>query len=92
MEEQQEDVRIDRYLAGVCGQLSRSYIQKLLKSGQVLVDGSPVKASYIVEEEDCIELDIPEAVEPEIEPEPMDLDILYEDEDVICLLYTSRCV
>ena len=64
-------------------QLSRSYIQKLLKSGLVLVDGKPVKASYQVDEGDVISLDIPEAVEPEIEPENMDLDILYEDQDVI---------
>lgn len=85
VEEQQEEVRIDKYLALCCEKLSRSYIQKLLKSGQVLVNKSPVKASYIVEEEDCIELDIPEAVEPEIEPEAMDLDILYEDKDVILI-------
>ena len=72
-------LRIDKYLE----QLSRSYIQKLLKSGLVLVDGKPVKASYQVDEGDVISLDIPEAVEPEIEPENMDLDILYEDQDVI---------
>lgn len=85
VEEQQEDVRIDKYLSAVNDRLSRSYVQKLLKGGQVLVNGNPVKASYVVEEDDCIELDIPEAVEPEIQPEPMDLDILYEDEDVILI-------
>ena len=74
---------IDKYLSSVNEQLSRSYIQKLLKSGLVLVDGKPVKASYQVDEGDVISLDIPEAVEPEIEPENMDLDILYEDQDVI---------
>lgn len=76
-------LRIDKYLSSVNEQLSRSYIQKLLKSGLVLVDGKPVKASYQVDERDVISLDIPEAVEPEIEPENMDLDILYEDQDVI---------
>ena len=76
-------LRIDKYLSTVNEQLSRSYIQKLLKSGRVLVDGKPVKASYQVDEGDVISLDIPEAVEPEIEPENMDLDILYEDQDVI---------
>ena len=76
-------LRIDKYLSTVNEQLSRSYIQKLLKSGLVLVDGKPVKASYQVDEGDVISLDIPEAVEPEIEPEDMDLDILYEDQDVI---------
>ena len=76
-------LRIDKYLSTVNEQLSRSYIQKLLKSGLVLVDGKPVKASYQGDEGDVISLDIPEAVEPEIEPENMDLDILYEDQDVI---------
>ena len=76
-------LRIDKYLSSVNEQLSRSYIQKLLKSGLVLVDGKPVKAIYQVDEGDVISLDIPEAVEPEIEPENMDLDILYEDQDVI---------
>lgn len=76
-------LRIDKYLSSVNEQLSRSYIQKLLKSGLVLVDGKPVKASYQVDEGDVISLDIPKAVEPEIEPEDMDLDILYEDQDVI---------
>lgn len=76
-------LRIDKYLSSVNEQLSRSYIQKLLKSGLVLVDGKPVKASYQVDEGDVISLDIPEAVEPEIEPENMDLDILYENQDVI---------
>lgn len=81
--EEQEDVRIDRYLAETCENLSRSYIQKLLKDGEVLVDGKAVKASYKVCCGDQILVDIPEAVEPEILAEDMDLDILYEDPDVI---------
>ena len=79
----ESDVRIDRYLAETCPELSRSYIQKLLKSGQVLVNGSLIKSSYVVAADDHIEVDVPEAVEPEIEAEPMDLDILYEDRDII---------
>ena len=66
----EDHVRIDKYLAEACPDLSRSYIQKLLKSGQVLVNGQGVKASYIVEEDDRIELEVPEAVEPEIDAEP----------------------
>lgn len=82
---QEGGLRIDKYLAETAGQLSRSYIQKLLKEGRILVNGKPVKASYVVEEEDILSMDIPEAIEPEIEPEPMDLDILYEDQDVILI-------
>ncbi|MCB7319079.1 RluA family pseudouridine synthase [Lacrimispora sp. 210928-DFI.3.58] len=82
---QEEDVRIDKYLSLECEDISRSYIQKLLKAGQVLVNGRPVKASYVVEEEDMISLEVPEAIMPEIVAEPMDLDILYEDEDVLLI-------
>lgn len=78
-------VRIDKYLTSVCEGLSRSYLQKLLKSGQVLVGGQGVKASYAVQEGDLIQLEVPEAVEPEILAEPMDLDVLYEDEDIILI-------
>ena len=49
----------------------------------MLVNGGPVKASYKVAAGDQIEVDVPEAVEPEIVAEEMDLDILYEDQDVI---------
>ena len=83
--EQEGGVRIDKYLADTAGQLSRSYIQKLLKEGRVLVNGNTVKGSYVVEDEDVLSMDIPEAVEPEIEPEAMELDILYEDDDVILI-------
>lgn len=63
--------------------MSRSYLQKLLKDGLVLVEGAPIKGSYKVNEGDRILVDLPEAVEPEIAAEPMDLDILYEDEDIL---------
>ena len=81
--EEQEDLRIDRYLSEACEELSRSYIQKLLKNQDVLVNGGPVKASYKVVAGDQIEVDVPEAVEPEIVAEEMNLEILYEDQDVI---------
>ena len=82
---EEEDTRIDRYLSGVCHSFSRSYIQKLLKNGDILVDGQQVKSSYGVKEGDRIVVETPEAVEPEIQAEPMDLDILYEDQDVILI-------
>ncbi len=83
----QEDggTRIDVLLARVCADLSRSHVQKLLKSGAVLVNQRPVKANCKVAAGDGVEMDIPEASEPEILAEPMDLDILYEDSDVILI-------
>lgn len=77
------DMRIDKYLSALCPDLSRSYIQKLLKSGQVQVNGTSVKPSYVVSEDDLIQLEIPQPIEPQIVAEPMDLEIIYEDEDVV---------
>ena len=75
--------RIDKFLSEQCEELSRSFIQKLLKSGEVFVGQKPVKASYKVSEGDVITFEVPEAVEPEIVAEDIPLDIVYEDHDVI---------
>ena len=75
--------RIDKFLSEQCEELSRSFIQKLLKSGEVYVGQKAVKASYKVSEGDVISFEVPEAVEPEIIPEDIKLDIVYEDHDVI---------
>lgn len=81
--EEQEEERIDKVMASLIDSLSRSFIQKMLKEGRVLVNQSPVKANYRVKAEEEIRFELPKAVEPEIEPEDIPLDILYEDEDVL---------
>lgn len=85
VDEEEQETRIDQYLAERCEHLSRSYLQKLMKAGAVLVNAQSVKASYKVAEGDNISCLVPEAVEPEILAEPMGLDILYEDKDVILI-------
>ncbi len=77
--------RIDKYLSDQLSELSRSYLQKLLKDGNVQVNGKTVKSNYKLSMGDQICLEVPEAAEPEIEAEPMDLDILYEDRDIILI-------
>lgn len=81
--EREEDERIDKCLALLVDSLSRSFIQKLIGGGSVKVNGVPAKASYRVKQEDLVEFELPEAVEPKIVPEDIPLDILYEDRDVI---------
>ena len=81
----EEILRIDRFLGSRLEQVTRSYLQKLVKDRADLVKGKPVKSSYKVENGDRIRLEIPDAVEPEIEAEPMALDILYEDSDIILI-------
>lgn len=83
--EREEDERIDKCLALLIDSLSRSFIQKMIDAGNVRVNGAAAKASYKVKPEDLVEFELPEAVEPEIEPEDIPLDILYEDADVIVI-------
>lgn len=81
--EELEDERIDKCLSMLIDSLSRSFIQKLIKEDAVSVNGAPVKGSYRVRTDDRVSFCLPEAVEPDIEPEDIPLDILYEDKDVI---------
>lgn len=77
------DSRIDRCIADMYQDMSRSYIQKLIKEGLVFVNGKVIKASYRVAEGDMISFTAPDAILPDIEPEDIPLDILYEDDDVL---------
>ena len=81
--EDMEDIRIDKCLMDLMDSLSRTYIQKLIKEGNVLVGNAPVKANYKVKTDDVLQISVPEAVEPDIRPENIPLDILYEDEDLL---------
>ena len=64
-------------------ELSRSYVQKLIKEGNVKVDGKAVKANYKLSYDEWIQVTIPDLTAPDIVPENIPLDILYEDEDIL---------
>lgn len=83
--ENQEGDRIDRYLSEELEDRSRSYIQKLIKEQYVKVNEKPVKANYRLSLGDMVEIDLPEAKEPDIVPEDIPMDILYEDQDIIMI-------
>lgn len=78
-------VRIDKFLSESCPGQSRSFLQKLLKSELVNVNGKTVKSSYKVSAGEAVSFEVPEAVEAEITAQEMPLDILYEDQDVILI-------
>lgn len=63
--------------------LSRSYIQKIIKDGNVFVNDTVIKANYRVRVDDRIRFIIPDSVEPDIPAQNIPLDILYEDEDIL---------
>lgn len=75
--------RIDKFLSGEMDGFSRSYIQKLIKEDHVAVNGAKVKANYKLSYDDVVTVEIPELVQPDIVPENIPLDILYEDEDIL---------
>ena len=81
--EEWEGIRIDKFLSSNVDFLSRSYIQKMIQAKKVSVNTRLVKANYTLKFEDEIAFELPESVEPEILPQNIPLDILYEDQDVI---------
>lgn len=83
--EEEQGCRIDKFLAEYREELTRSYIQKMIRSGCVMVNGKPVKASYSICEGDTIALQVQEQIEPDILAENIPLDIVYEDADVILI-------
>lgn len=81
--EEYEGERIDKCLSMLIDSLSRSFIQKIIKDGQVFVNGKAVKGSYGVKAEDEVAFTLPDSQKPDIEPENIPIEILYEDKDVI---------
>ena len=81
--ESQADTRIDKFLSEELPDISRSYIQKLIKDEQITVNGKAVKANYKVSPDDLVVVNQPELKEPDILAEDIPLDILYEDSDLL---------
>lgn len=77
------DERLDKFLSAMLPDQSRSYLQKIIKDGKVLVNGEPKKSSYRLEDGDEVTADLPELKSPDIEPENIPLDILYEDDSIL---------
>ncbi|WP_029595730.1 RluA family pseudouridine synthase [Exiguobacterium chiriqhucha] len=78
----EEKARIDKWMSER-SDWSRSQIQDWIKAGDLLVNGQIVKPNYKLQEGDEIVVTVPDAVELEVLPENIPLDVVYEDEDVI---------
>lgn len=92
VEIEHEGERLDKYLSIIFDEAasargltpqSRSFFQKLIKDGQVLVNDNVQKANYRLKADDIVRVSIPDAVETPILPENIPLDILYEDNDLL---------
>ena len=80
----QKKLRIDKYLASHIENSSRTKIQKAIEDGCVIVNSKIVKSNYLVLPNDTIEINLPGFEEkPEVVPENIPLNIVYEDEYLI---------
>lgn len=82
-EGQQTDIRLDKYITSFVQNATRNKVQKAIKEGFVMVNGKREKSSYVMQPGDKIEITLPNPPPQEAKPEKMDLDILYEDDDII---------
>ena len=81
--EDEEGDRLDVYLSEQLGDMSRSYIQKIIKDKKVEVNGKVEKAKYLVKEDDKIKIEIPTPKLLEVVAQDIQIDIVYEDNDVL---------
>lgn len=84
---EQDDInkRIDMFLSTELENMSRNAVQKIIENGNVSVNGKNVNKNYKISNMDFIEVQIPEPVSLNVEAENIDIDILYEDNDVIVI-------
>lgn len=86
VDEEFEGERIDSFISAIDGELSRSYVSKLIGEGAAFLNGKEVKKSSVrVSDGDSVKLFIPESRIPDILPEDIPLDILYEDSNVLVI-------
>ena len=69
VEKENTGIRIDKYLSDNMEDISRSYLQKLLKDKSITVNNKAIKANYKVQEGDMVSVSVPEPEEPDILPE-----------------------
>ncbi|EJS71093.1 RluA family pseudouridine synthase [Bacillus cereus] len=81
--EEQKSERIDKFVAEINSEWSRSQVQQWIKDAVVTVNGKAVKGNYKVKGNDEITVTIPEPEALDIQPEDMNLEIYYEDADVL---------
>lgn len=79
----EQNIRVDKYLSTCFDVYTRTHIQKMIKEESITVNGKPIKASYSLEYGDLIELIERTPILPEILPQNLPIDIVYEDDDLV---------
>ncbi len=84
--------RLDAFLASQVEELTRSRVQDLIRTGDVTVNQRTAKASYHLKADDRIVLNVPPPVPCRLEPEPVDFEIVHEDDVLIVLVKPAGLV
>ena len=82
---EQHEERLDRWIVGRFPEVTRTTVQRWIEQGLVLVNGEVVKKRYKPEPGDEVQIQFAPPPELCLTPEPMDLDILYEDDALLVL-------
>ncbi len=77
-------LRLDKYVAEKTS-ISRAFIQRLIRDGQITVNGETVLKSHRMKSGDTVVVTIPEPKKLDIQPEDIPIDILYEDDDLMVI-------
>ena len=83
VQDNEQNKRVDAYIAEAKTELSRTTIKRLLDTGDILVNGKKQKASYKPESGDIIQINMPEATETKLIAQDIPVPIIYEDKDII---------
>ena len=75
--------RLDRYVTEQNAEITRTAVQRLIDEKNILVNGKEQKASYKVNENDVVEVEIPEPKKIEIKAEDIPIEVIYEDSDIV---------
>lgn len=87
---EQDGFRVDLFLQKMVPEYTRSFLQKSIDKGEVLINGKPVSKSAKVKTGDSVFLCVPEPVDDTAKPEAIPLNIVYEDDDLLIVNKTQR--
>ena len=85
VKEKDSNQRLDAFLVKRYPKHSRTFLQKLIKNGDILVNGGKVKTGYTIYADDKISVNVPAPVDNEVIGEDIPLDIVFEDKDLLVI-------
>lgn len=79
------DIRIDSWVSEKLPEYSRTYVKKLIDNESVMVNGKKVKSNYKLKSNDEVTILVPDPIKLDVEAEKIDMDIVYEDKDILVI-------